>query len=101
MSQKYSRPQVLDPSVLRDITARYKKHNDKLEASFRAESASGMFKRLEEEDLRAAERRTRLERSYDIIQELSRGAIPVRTERLKEEELAVAERRAKLYGKKP
>ena len=56
----YKRPSLLDPSVLRDITARYKKHNDKLEASFRAESASGMFKRLEAEDLAAAERRARL-----------------------------------------
>jgi hypothetical protein len=60
MADKYNRPSLLDPSVLRDITARYKKHNDKLEASFRAESASGMFKRLEEEDLRVAERRARL-----------------------------------------
>lgn len=55
-NQKYKRPEVLDPRSLRDSTARYKRHNDELEASFKRESASGVLTRLEAED-RATEAR--------------------------------------------
>lgn len=56
----YRRPQLLDPAALREATARYKAHNDRLEASFARESASGVLARLEAEDRAAAERRARL-----------------------------------------
>jgi hypothetical protein len=46
-----------DPAVLRAITAAYKAHNDRLEARFQEESASGVLARLEAEDRAVAERR--------------------------------------------
>lgn len=60
MSGLYKRPLPLDPTALRESTARYKAHNDRLAASFARESASGMLARLEAEDRAATERRAKL-----------------------------------------
>lgn len=59
MSRPYVRPAPLDPSALRESTARYKAHNDELEARFARESATGTLARIEAEDRAAAERRAR------------------------------------------
>jgi hypothetical protein len=58
MSQ-YKRPTMPDPAVLRGITAAYKAHNDRLEARFQVESASGVLARLEADDRAVAERRAK------------------------------------------
>jgi len=58
----YVRPRPLDPTALREATARYKAHNDRLAKKFEAESVSGLVARIEAEDRAVAERRPRLAR---------------------------------------
>jgi hypothetical protein len=55
----YVRPEPLDPTALRESTARYRAHNDRLQREFDRESASGILLRLEAEDRAIAERRAK------------------------------------------